>query len=48
MRMPGRKAVVSVISPSASADRLGGVLHEIEEDLDQLVAVAQTGGSDGS
>ena len=42
-RTPGRKAVVSTISPPrpSSQDRLGSVLHEIEEDLDQLVAVGE-------
>ena len=42
-RTPGPKAVESSISPSIAvgADRLGGVLHEVEEHLDELVAVAE-------
>ncbi len=42
-RTPGRKAVVSSIVPSivSGPERLGGVLDEVEEDLDQLVAIAE-------
>ena len=42
MRMPGRNAVVMWISRFRRAlERLGGVLHEVEEHLDQLVAIAE-------
>ncbi len=49
-RTPGRNAVCSTMRPllAAFADRLGGVLHEVEKGLDELVAIAGHGGSDGS
>ena len=42
-RTPGRKAVDSAISPLVRvlADRFGGVLDQVEEDLHELVAVGQ-------
>ena len=40
---PGLNAVVSAISPSLAsvADRFGGILDEIEEDLDELIAIGE-------
>ena len=42
-RTPGRNAVESAISPpfGALADRFGGVLDQVEEHLNELVAVRQ-------
>src|SRR5262249_8520646 len=41
-RTPGRKAVVRWISPSlAVSNRLGGILDEVEENLDELIAIGK-------